>query len=147
MWLVGLIVLGVGASVALTVSAFRRNMMFFYSPTQVARGEAPVGYPFRLGGLVGNGTVKRGQQGLAVRFAITDGRQSIPVTYKGLLPDLFREGQGVVVRGNLSPSGVLNASEVLAKHDAKYMPPEVQDALKKGGAISNPHAGETVGAR
>ncbi|MGD8711100.1 MAG: cytochrome c maturation protein CcmE [Ectothiorhodospiraceae bacterium] len=140
MVLIGMLVVGVGAAVGLTVSAFRQNMTFFYSPSEVAAGDAPVGYPFRMGGLVADGSVERPNEGLAVHFVVTDGNKSIPVSYSGILPDLFREGQGVVVRGRLGGDGMFTAQEVLAKHDEKYMPPEVKDALKKGKALANPHA-------
>ena len=139
--LVGLLVGGVGVAVALMLSAFQENMLYFYPPSQVAAGEAPTGYPFRMGGLVAEDSVEYGD-GVQVRFAVTDGAETIPVTYTGVLPDLFREGQGVVVRGRLSEAGRFTADEVLAKHDENYMPPEVADSLKaaeaartvKGGA-------------
>jgi cytochrome c-type biogenesis protein CcmE len=125
---VGLAALSVAASLAL--SAFRSNLVFFFSPTQVAMKEAPIGHKFRLGGLVEEGSLTRGD-GLSVRFVVTDLAQSIPVVYTGILPDLFREGKGVVTQGHLGPDGVFYADEVLAKHDENYMPPEVASALKQ----------------
>lgn len=137
MVLVGLLVAGVAAATMLALSAFQKNLLFFFSPSQVLAGEAPVGYPFRLGGLVADGSVERGE-GLTIRFEVTDGAATVPVTYTGILPDLFREGQGVVTRGRLGEDGLFMAEDVLAKHDENYMPPAVADALKtadggKGG--------------
>ena len=134
MVLVGIILLGVGTAAALAVSAFRQNMLYFFSPTQVAGGEAPLGHPFRLGGLVENGSLQRAGDGLTVRFIVTDTAHRIPVTYSGILPDLFREGQGIVALGKLGSDGGFSADEVLAKHDENYMPPEVAAALKTAGA-------------
>jgi cytochrome c-type biogenesis protein CcmE len=132
--LVGAIVLGVGSATALAVTAFRQNMLYFFSPTQVSAGEAPIGHTFRLGGLVETGSLKRRGDGLTVDFVVTDTAHRIPVTFSGILPDLFREGQGIVALGKLSPQGQFKADEVLAKHDENYMPPEVADALKTAGA-------------
>ena len=132
--LVGAILLGVGAAAALAFTAFRQNMLYFFSPTQVSAGEAPIGHTFRLGGLVETGSLKRHADGLTVDFAITDTAHRVPVTYSGVLPDLFREGQGTVALGKLGPDGRFAADEVLAKHDENYMPPEVADALKTAGA-------------
>lgn len=129
-----MIVGGVAAlavAVALVLSAFQKNLVFFFTPTQVAANEAPQGRTFRIGGLVAPGSVKRQPDGVTVRFVVTDTAKSIPVLYKGLLPDLFREGKGVVTQGRLGPDGVFQASEVLAKHDENYMPPEAADALKQ----------------
>jgi cytochrome c-type biogenesis protein CcmE len=129
-WILGgLAVLGVAA--ALVLSAFRSNLVFFYTPTQIATKEAPQGRPFRVGGLVEAGSLAREPNSLTVRFRVTDTAQSIPVTYTGLLPDLFKEGKGVVAQGTLGPDGVFRASEVLAKHDENYMPPAAADAVKK----------------
>lgn len=139
--LVGLMVAAVGVAVTLLLNAFQQNMLFFFSPAQVVAGEAPEGHPFRIGGLVVAGTVKRGDS-LKVEFMLTDGGGTVPVEYEGILPDLFREGQGIVARGTLDTSGKFTADEVLAKHDENYMPPEVADALKKSGAIS--HGADTV---
>jgi cytochrome c-type biogenesis protein CcmE len=127
--LAGLAVLGVAA--ALILSAFQSNLVFFFTPTQVAAREAPQGRPFRVGGLVEAGSLQRESNSLTVRFRVTDTRETIPVSYTGLLPDLFKEGKGVVAQGTLGPDGVFRASEVLAKHDENYMPPAAADALKQ----------------
>lgn len=116
---------------ALVLNAFRSNLVFFFSPSQVAANEAPQGRSFRVGGLVEQGSLKRDSSGLTVRFVITDLARKIPVAYTGLLPDLFREGKGVVAQGKLGPDGVFHADQVLAKHDENYMPPEAADALAK----------------
>ena len=130
---VALIVIGIGAAVALALSAFQENLLYFYTPSQVADGEAPKGRAFRVGGLVEAGSVTRESDGLTVHFTVTDTAKSIPITYKGILPDLFREGQGIVAMGRLGVNNEFVADEVLAKHDENYMPPEVSDALKKAG--------------
>ena len=117
---------------ALVVVALRDNVLFFYSPTDLAERPVPPGQTFRIGGLVENGSLTRGQ-GLDVRFNVTDGKSTVPVRYTGALPDLFREGQGVVALGTREVDGTFAAREVLAKHDEKYMPPEVVDALKRAG--------------
>src|SRR5215211_5317296 len=127
--LVGLAGLGVAAY--LVASAFRNNLVFFFSPTQVAAKEAPVNRTFRVGGLVQDGTLKRDPDGLTVRFTVTDTAQSSPVVYKGILPDLFKEGRGCVAQGKLSSDGVFQAEQVLAKHDENYMPPEAGQAIDK----------------
>jgi cytochrome c-type biogenesis protein CcmE len=116
--------------VALVLNAFQSNMVFFYSPSQVAANEAPQGRTFRVGGLVENGSVK--VEGVKVHFVITDSAQKVPVLYQGILPDLFKEGKGVVAQGQLK-GGVFEAREVLAKHDENYMPPEAAEALKRAG--------------
>jgi cytochrome c-type biogenesis protein CcmE len=118
-----------GFATFLVASAFRENLVFFFSPTQVAAKEAPVGRTFRVGGLVQNGTLKRDPDGLTVRFTVTDTAASIPVVYKGILPDLFKEGRGCVAQGRIGPDGVFQAEQVLAKHDENYMPPEAGAAL------------------
>lgn len=128
--LVGMLVVGVAGAAGLALTAFQQNLLYFFSPTQVAAGEAPPGYPFRLGGLVADHSVKRQTGSMSVRFQVTDGSRSIPVTYTGVLPDLFREGQGVVAHGRLGADGVFHADQVLAKHDEKYMPPAVKKALQ-----------------
>jgi cytochrome c-type biogenesis protein CcmE len=132
------IVLGVlaavGAAVALILNAFNSNLVFFYTPTQVAQREAPQGRPFRIGGLVEAGSVKR--DGVTVRFTVTDMARSMSVRYDGVLPDLFKEGKGVVAQGQLGPDGEFVAREVLAKHDENYMPPEAAEALKRAGGIA-----------
>lgn len=126
---------GIGVAVALVLNAFQGNLVFFFSPSQVAAAEAPQGRAFRLGGLVEAGSLRREDDGLTVHFYVTDNVERIPVTYTGILPDLFREGQGVVAQGKLDGNGHFTASEVLAKHDETYMPPEVAEALEmaKGG--------------
>jgi len=129
-----MITLGAAAlavAATLVLSAFQKNLVFFFTPTQVAENQAPQGRTFRIGGLVEPGSVKRQPDGVTVRFVVTDTAQSIPVLYKGILPDLFREGKGVVSQGRLGPDGVFQASEVLAKHDENYMPPEAAEALKQ----------------
>jgi cytochrome c-type biogenesis protein CcmE len=125
-----LIVTGIGIAAALGLSAFQENLLFFFSPTQIEAGEAPRDRAFRLGGLVKNGTVQRDPNSLRVQFVITDTLKEIQVDYTGILPDLFREGQGIVALGRLGSNGVFLAEQVLAKHDENYMPPEVADALK-----------------
>jgi len=125
----GLALLGVAA--ALVLNAFQSNLVFFFSPTQVAAKQAPLGKTFRLGGMVRDGSLKRRADGLTVDFVVTDTAKDIPVTYTGILPDLFKEGKGVVTQGRLGPDGVFRATEVLAKHDENYMPPEAADALKQ----------------
>lgn len=122
------LLLAVGAIAALVLNAFQSNMVFFYSPSQVAANEAPAGRTFRIGGMVETGTVKR--DGVNVAFVVTDTAKSVPVRYEGILPDLFKEGKGVVAQGRLE-NGVFVAREVLAKHDENYMPPEAQDAIDK----------------
>ena len=129
---VALIVLGLAST--LVLNAFRSNLVFFFSPSQVASKEAPVERSFRLGGLVAVGSVERDAESLAVKFVVTDTLQKITVSYSGLLPDLFREGKGVVAQGKLGPDGVFNAEQVLAKHDENYMPPEAAQALKDARA-------------
>ena len=119
-----------GVATALVLNAFRGNLVFFFSPTQVAAQEAPAGRAFRLGGLVESGSLRREGDGMTIRFIVTDTVRQVPVVYRGLLPDLFREGKGVVARGQLR-DGVFQATEVLAKHDENYMPPEAAEALKQ----------------
>jgi cytochrome c-type biogenesis protein CcmE len=128
------LVLAGGGAAALAVYALQDNVLFFYSPSDIAAHpeKVPVGRAFRIGGLVQSGSVER-NAGLNVHFTVTDGKTSVPVNYSGVLPDLFREGQGVVALGTRAADGSFTASEVLAKHDEKYMPPEVVDALKRSG--------------
>ncbi len=129
-----LIAAGVAAlagAVALVLTQFQDNMVFFFSPTQVAAHEAPQGRTFRIGGMVESGSLERGADGTSVKFLVTDTVHRIPVTYKGALPDLFKEGKGVVAQGRLGEDGVFTASEVLAKHDENYMPPEAAHALEQ----------------
>jgi cytochrome c-type biogenesis protein CcmE len=128
-----LIVLGVGTAVALALTAFNKNLMFFFSPSQVAAGEAPLNRSFRVGGMVKDKSVARDADGLTVRFVVHDNAKEVTIAYKGILPDLFREGQGIVAQGKLGSDGVFIADEVLAKHDENYMPPEVAAAMKPAG--------------
>lgn len=132
LWVVGgLAALGVAAS--LVLNAFQSNLVFFFTPSQVASNEAPRDRTFRIGGLVEDGSLVREKDALTVRFKVTDGAKTIPVVYSGILPDLFKEGKGVVAQGRLADGGVFRASEVLAKHDENYMPPEAAHALEKAG--------------
>jgi cytochrome c-type biogenesis protein CcmE len=126
-----LVVAGAGGA-ALVLGALKDNVLYFYSPSDLATKHVGEGVAFRIGGLVAKGSVVRGPAA-DVRFVVTDGRANVPVEFRGVLPDLFREGQGVVALGALGPGGVFNATEVLAKHDERYMPPEVVDALKRSG--------------
>ena len=125
---------GVGASVALAVMASRENIMFYYDPTQIAAGKAPTSKRFRVGGMVVKGSVLREPGDLKVRFVLTDFAHQVPVEYTGVLPDLFREGQGIIAHGAMGAHGAFVADEVLAKHDEKYMPPEVAASLKQKAA-------------
>ncbi|HQD82545.1 MAG TPA: cytochrome c maturation protein CcmE [Quisquiliibacterium sp.] len=125
----GVAALGVAAT--LVLNAFQSNLVFFFTPTQIAAGEAPRGKAFRVGGLVEPGSVKR--DGTTVVFNVTDNAKSIAVAYTGILPDLFKEGRGIVAQGAIQPDGSFRASEVLAKHDENYMPPEAAEALKRAG--------------
>ena len=124
-------VVALGVATALVLSAFNKNLVFFFTPSQVAANEAPQGRTFRIGGLVEKGSVKRQPDGVTVAFVVTDTARSMPVQFKGSLPDLFREGKGVVAQGQLGPDGVFRANEVLAKHDENYMPPEAKEAVEK----------------
>lgn len=129
-------VVGIGIAATLVLFAFQQNMMFFFSPSQVAAKEAPVSKAFRLGGMVKEGSMQRVADGLTVAFTVTDNAEEVTVMYTGILPDLFKEGQGVVAQGKLDGAGVFIADEVLAKHDETYMPPEVAKALEKGKATA-----------
>lgn len=136
LWILVLCGIGLGSATALTLTAFQDNLVFFRSPSDILAETPPAGRAFRLGGLVESGSVER--QGEyngkpAIRFRVTDGANAIQVVFTGVLPDLFREGQGVVTQGVLGPDGVFRAREVLARHDETYMPPEVADALKRAG--------------
>jgi cytochrome c-type biogenesis protein CcmE len=132
MWIVvGLGVIAI--AVTLIFRAFNSNMVFFITPTEVAENKAPKDRTFRLGGMVTVGSLQRQQDGLTVNFMVTDMAKTIPVTFTGILPDLFKEGKGVVAQGKLGPDGVFRAAEVLAKHDENYMPPEAAEALKRAG--------------
>jgi cytochrome c-type biogenesis protein CcmE len=133
------ILAGVSVAAVLVFQSFRENMMLFYDPSQVVAGEPPMGRAFRLGGMVTDGSVTREPGSLEVRFIVTDFRHSVPVSYTGVLPDLFREGQGIIAHGRLAANGMFVADEVLAKHDENYMPPEVAESLK-----AKPPAPETT---
>jgi len=124
-------VVALGVVTALVLTAFQENLVFFFTPSQVVAQEAPQGRTFRIGGMVEKGSVRRQADGVTVQFLVTDTAKSIPVTYRGQLPDLFREGKGVVAQGQLGADGVFRASEVLAKHDENYMPPEAAEAVKR----------------
>jgi cytochrome c-type biogenesis protein CcmE len=132
----GLAIMGIAA--ALVLNAFRSNMVFFFTPSQIAAHEAPTGRSLRIGGLVEVGSIKR--EGVKVHFIVTDTAKSLPVVYTGILPDLFKEGKGVVAEGELGADGVFQATQVLAKHDENYMPPEAAEALKRAQA-----SGESTG--
>jgi len=125
------VLLGVGVATALGLTAFRKNILYYYTPSQVVAGAATVGRPFRMGGLVAMGSVQRVPGTMTMHFTLTDMQKSVPITYTGILPDLFREGQGIVVHGSIGADGAFTADEVLAKHDEKYMPPEVAAAIMK----------------
>ena len=132
MWVaMGLAVIAVATT--LVLRAFNSNLVFFFTPSEVAQSKAPQDRAFRMGGLVTAGSMKRNADGLTVTFEVTDTAQAIPVTFTGILPDLFKEGKGVVAQGKMGQDGVFRASEVLAKHDENYMPPQAADALKKAG--------------
>ncbi len=133
MLIIGLLLAGMGVATALILQAFNQNLMYFYSPSDVQAGKAPDARDFRIGGLVVAGSVKRATDKLAVEFTLSDLKQEVVVRYEGILPDLFREGQGIVANGKLGPDGVFAAREVLAKHDENYMPPEVAEALGHPG--------------
>jgi len=120
-----------GGAAAFVLNAFQSNLVFFYSPSQVAAHEAPAGKAFRIGGLVQTGSLQRESDGVTIRFAVTDTASTIPVAYTGILPDLFKEGKGVVAQGHLGADGVFRAKEVLAKHDENYMPPEAAEAVER----------------
>jgi cytochrome c-type biogenesis protein CcmE len=128
-----------GIAVALVLNAFQKNLVFFFTPSQIAAHEAPVGRAFRVGGMVEKGSLKRQADGVTVRFVVTDTAKSIPVAYQGALPDLFREGKGVVAQGSLGADGVFHASQVLAKHDENYMPPEAAEAVKQAQENAEKH--------
>ncbi|PKO64769.1 MAG: cytochrome c maturation protein CcmE [Betaproteobacteria bacterium HGW-Betaproteobacteria-17] len=129
--LIVLVVAALGVAVALVLNAFNSNLVFFFSPTQVANGEAPTTRAFRIGGLVEEGSIRREADGLTTRFVVTDTAKSMPVTYTGILPDLFKEGKGVVAEGRLGADGLFAATQVLAKHDENYMPPEAASAIEQ----------------
>ncbi|MFN2577316.1 MAG: cytochrome c maturation protein CcmE [Pyrinomonadaceae bacterium] len=125
-----------GLAAWLVLAAFKDNLVFFFSPTQIATKEAPVGKTFRIGGLVENGSMTRDNDGLTIRFTVTDTANTIPVVYKGILPDLFKEGRGCVAQGKVGPDGVFYADQIMAKHDENYMPPEAARALDQAKDIN-----------
>lgn len=135
LYLIALMLLGLGIATALILNALNKNLLFFFSPSQIQNGEAPVDKNFRIGGMVVEGSVVRSTKDLEVTFDLTDTAETVRVTHTGILPDLFSEGQGIVAMGKLTEEGVFVASEVLAKHDENYMPPEVAEALKKSGKM------------
>lgn len=138
--LLGLAALGLGTASALALTAFQDNLLFFYSPTELHAGKVEEGRRFRLGGLVVQGSLQRLADGRTIAFTVTDTAYDVPVRYAGIVPDLFREGQGVVAHGRVGPDGVFVADELLAKHDEKYMPPEVAKALQNAGHPGAPGA-------
>ncbi|MFT5893477.1 MAG: cytochrome c-type biogenesis protein CcmE [bacterium] len=140
LFLVCLMLAGVGVAVAFGANAFRQNIMLFHSPSDVVAGAVKPGKPFRVGGMVVEGSVKRSSVDLSVNFELTDHGQTVPVSFIGILPDLFKEGQGIVALGALNSAGTFKASEVLAKHDENYMPPEVADALMRAGKMPGTEA-------
>lgn len=127
----GVLMLGVAGAAALILNAFNENLVYFYTPSEVSQGEAPPARKFRIGGLVEDGSFRQDDESLQVRFAVTDEAHVVPVVYEGVLPDLFREGQGIVADGRLNDAGVFMADRVLAKHDENYMPPEAAEALER----------------
>jgi cytochrome c-type biogenesis protein CcmE len=142
--MIGVLVIVAGVAIASTVTIYslRQNMLFFVSPSDIEEQNLPLGREFRLGGLVSPGSVTRATDGLKVQFEVTDGVDSVTVNYDGILPDLFREGQGVIARGQLESSELFVAREVLAKHDENYMPPEVAEALEEKGMHVVPSKGD-----
>ena len=131
--LIALMLAGIGVGVGFALKALNQNIMFFFSPSDIVAGKAPQNKDFRVGGVVVEGTVKRPGDGLTVQFDLTDNAETVTVKYTGILPDLFREGQGIIANGQLNGEGDFVANEVLAKHDENYMPPEVMEAMKKSG--------------
>ncbi len=132
--LIVLMVAGIAVGLGFALKSLDENIMFFFTPTEVADGKAPPGRLFRMGGMVVTGSVSRPGEGLTVHFDLTDNENKVTVMYTGILPDLFREGQGIIANGQLDKDGAFVAQEVLAKHDENYMPPEVAEAMKKSGA-------------
>ena len=131
---IGAVLAGVGVAITLSTLAFRNNLLFFFSPSQIANGEAPIERQFRLGGMVLDGSLERAEGSLTVDFIVTDNLHTTPVSYTGILPDLFQEGQGVVAVGRIDDSGHFSADQIIAKHDENYMPPEVAAALEAAEA-------------
>ena len=144
LWVVVAILGGVAASVSLAMMASRENIMFYYDPSQIAAGKAPTTKRFRVGGMVVKGSVSRKPGDLEVKFVLTDFAHQVPVEYTGVLPDLFREGQGIIAHGTMGADGAFVADEVLAKHDEKYMPPEVAASLKQKAAPGPAASGPTT---
>ena len=143
---IGAVLAGVAVAIALSTLAFRNNLLFFFSPTEIANGEAPTERQFRLGGMVLDGSLAREDGSLTVDFVVTDNLHTVPVSYTGILPDLFQEGQGVVAVGRIDGTGHFEADQIIAKHDENYMPPEVAAALEAAEAArSTPQAGATSG--
>ena len=139
------VIFGVSLATVLGLTAFQENLLYFYSPSEVTEGKAPDGHSFRVGGLVVDGSVKRAEDSLEVEFDLTDNIETITIAYSGILPDLFREGQGIVAMGRINQQGKFIADEVLAKHDENYMPPEVADALKAAEQAAMQRAAEKAG--
>ena len=144
LWSVALMICGVAAATAFALQAFQKNLLYFYNPSQVRSGEAPASGVFRVGGMVEKGSVRRASGSLEVRFTLTDFAERVVVSYTGVLPDLFREGQGIIARGRLGPDGTFVAEEVLAKHDENYMPPEVKESLRPHAEAAQPAAADAV---
>jgi len=142
--LIGLGLVAIALATTLILNAFRSNLVFFFTPTQVANGEVPKGRSFRIGGMVEKGSLIRENDGLTVHFVVTDTVKSVPVTFKGILPDLFKEGKGAVAQGHLETNGTFRAAEVLAKHDENYMPPEAAAALERAKSASDPSSQSSV---
>jgi cytochrome c-type biogenesis protein CcmE len=134
---IGAVLAGVAVAITLSTLAFRNNLLFFFSPTQIASGEAPTERQFRLGGMVLDGSLERAEGSLTVDFVVTDNVHSVPVSYTGILPDLFQEGQGVVAVGRIDAGGHFTADQIIARHDENYMPPEVAAALEAAEAAKN----------
>ncbi len=132
------VVLFSSAAVGLVTYALRGNINLFFPPAEIVAGKAPVGQPIRVGGMVVEGSVQRSSDSLQIRFDITDNKATVPVVYRGILPDLFAEGQGAVASGTLDENGLVTATEVLAKHDENYMPPEVAEAMQEAHVEANP---------
>jgi cytochrome c-type biogenesis protein CcmE len=141
---IGLGLLALAVASMLILNAFQSNLVFFFTPTQVANGEVPKGQGFRIGGMVEDGSLTREGDGLTVHFVMTDMAKRVPVTFKGILPDLFKEGKGAVAQGQLGADGTFLASEVLAKHDENYMPPEAAEALAKAKAAAGAQTSSTL---
>jgi len=142
--LIGLGLVAIALATTLILNAFRSNLVFFFTPTQVANGEVPKGRSFRIGGMVEKGSLIRENDGLTVHFVVTDTVKSVPVRFKGILPDLFKEGKGAVAQGHLETNGTFRAAEVLAKHDENYMPPEAASALERAKSAGVPSSQSLV---